>query len=86
MNIGQEIMKTYGDDLESVRVNKNVELNGEDATEVEAVFKNGTVLTGTFTTNDKKAFGGVEFSQQKDIPGLMKSKIQAIKDGKAETR
>lgn len=61
-----------------------VEVHGEDATKVTVLLDDGRTVIGTFTKEDKAAFGGVQFSSRKDIPGLMKSKVLAILDGVAE--
>jgi hypothetical protein len=58
--------------------------HGETAVEVMVVLDDGRTITGTFTTESKAAFGGVEFSQRKDVPRLMRAKVESVLAGKAE--
>jgi hypothetical protein len=58
--------------------------HGESATEVTAVLADGRTVTGTFTTEDKAGFGGVQFATRKDVPGLMVAKVRAVLAGTAE--
>lgn len=67
-------------DVTNVRINK-VEVHGERATEVVAVLSDGRTVTGTFTSEDKTAFGGVDFSSRKDVGALMSSKIKSVLAG-----
>lgn len=84
MSIATEIIDAFKGDVSTVRVNKHADLHGEDATEVKVDLIDGRRVIGTFATESKPGFGGVEFSSTKDIPGLMKAKIKAVLEGKAE--
>lgn len=57
---------------------EKIDVHGEPATEVVATLEDGRTVTGTFTTEDKAAFGGVEFSSRKDIGALMESKVRSV--------
>lgn len=61
-----------------------VEIHGENATEVVATLHDGRTVTGTFTTEDKAAFGGVQFSSRKNVGALMSSKIQSVVTGSVD--
>jgi hypothetical protein len=63
---------------------KDVYIYGEPATEVIAILETGQYVTGTFTKEDKSAFGGVEFSQRKDPGALMVAKIKSVLKGTAD--
>lgn len=58
--------------------------HGETAVEVTVILDDGRTVTGTFTTGDKSGFGGVVFSQRKDVPRLMRAKVEAVLRGTAE--
>lgn len=70
-------------EVSAVDVDK-VEVHGERATQVVVTLNDGRTVTGTFTTEDKAAFGGVEFSSRKDIGGLMASKVRSVLAGTAD--
>lgn len=57
---------------------EKIEVHGESATQVVATLTDGRTVTGTFTTEDKAAFGGVQFSSRKDIGALMESKVRSV--------
>jgi hypothetical protein len=61
-----------------------VDYHGERAIRVKALLEDGRAVEGTFTTQDKDSFGGVEFSSRKDIDALMVSKVRAVLEGKAD--
>lgn len=86
MSISTEILSHVGDGIDSIRVDKNATLYGESAVEVVVHLDDGRTVTGTFTTEPREGFGGVVFSQKKDIVGLMVSKIRAVLDGTASGR
>lgn len=73
------------DEVRKVAVDRNVLYHGAPATEVTVVLADGRTVTGVFTTEDREAFGGVEFSSRKDIPRLMRSKVLAVIEDRAET-
>lgn len=82
--ISADIIKAFPEkEVVLVRVDKT-RVHGERAVEVEAILSNGKTVTGSFTTDDKAAFGGVEFAGRKDVVGLMISKIKSVLGGTAE--
>jgi len=58
--------------------------HGEAAVEVLVILDDGRTITGTFTTESKAAFGGVVFSQRKDVPRLMRAKVESVLAGTAD--
>lgn len=84
MSIITEILTAFPDDVRSVQVDKNNDLHGEVATQVMVNMVDGRSITGHFTTEQKSAFGGVVFSQQKDISALMTAKVRSVLKGTAE--
>ncbi len=70
--------------IEDIGFDKQADLHGQDAVMVKVILVTGDYIVGTFTTENKSGFGGVEFSQKKDVVKLMVSKIKAVLEGKAD--
>lgn len=78
--------------LLDLHIRRDVELHGQPAIFVRVDLDARTwpvemqvvSVEGTFTTELKSAFGGVDFAQKKDIPLLMASKVRAVLNGTAE--
>jgi len=70
-------------EVESIAVRDTI-VHGEDAMEVTVTLADGRTVVGTFTTEFKSGFGGVEFASRKNVPALMKSKVSAVLRGVAE--
>ena len=83
MNIASAIVAQNNTDVIWV-TEKNTTLHGEAATQVDAQLVDGRLVTGTFTTESKPGFGGVEFAHRKDIPALMTAKIKSVLAGTAD--
>lgn len=84
MSVSTDIMQShpkFKDVIDTIKVTKT-EMYGEKATSVVVNLATGQTVTGTFTTEAKPGFGGVEFSSQKDIAGLMVAKIESVLEGK----
>jgi hypothetical protein len=74
------------DDLPEVRdwQQTRVDFHGEKATEVTVTLTDGRTVTCTYTTEDKSAFGGVQFSSRKDIGALTIAKVRSVLAGTAD--
>lgn len=70
-------------EVKGVRINDDV-YHGEAAVVVTVTLTDGRTVTGTYTTEPKEGFGGVEFSRRKDIPTLMVGKVASVLAGTAE--
>jgi hypothetical protein len=70
-------------EVESIAVG-DVVVHGEEAMEVTVTLVDGRTVTGTFTTEARPGFGGVEFATRKDVAQLMRSKVAAVLRGTAE--
>lgn len=82
--ISADIIKAFpGGEVEVVGVTKT-KIHGERAIQVIAYLHEGKTVTGTFTTEEKAAFGGVVFAGRKDVVGLMVAKIDQVLRGTAE--
>jgi len=61
--------------------------HGEKAIHIMVLLEDETgrrSVEGTFTTQDKDGFGGVDFDQRKDPVALMVSKVKSVLAGTAE--
>lgn len=85
MSLRYELSEALGDirAVDVFTVNETV-WHGETAVEVTVILDDGRTVEGTFTTEDKAGFGGVEFSLRKDVPALMRSKVKSVLAGTAE--
>lgn len=84
MSIGSEINDRFPNEIDTVRVDKSYVMHGENAVQVVVNLVNGTSVEGTFTTESKPGFGGVDFMSKKDVVGLMTAKIKSVLEGTAE--
>lgn len=72
------------EEVERFAIDGDSSLHGDSAIEVTVVLVDGRTVVGTFTTEAKPGFGGVEFDTRKNIPQLMRSKVEAVLAGTAE--
>ena len=84
MSIHADILEAFPQVVQAVTVDKGEEIHGEPATRVVAYLANGRYVEGTFTTESKPGFGGVDFQSKKDIAGLMGAKIRSVLEGTHE--
>lgn len=85
MSLAMEIAAAMGVlPVGAITVNRESVHHGEKATEVTVRLKDGRTVTGTFTKEDREGFGGVDFQHRKDIPGLMRAKVESVLAGTAE--
>lgn len=82
--ISADIIRAFPGGEVSVVAVKKTKIHGERAVQVIAYLDDGKTVTGTFTTEDKAAFGGVEFAGRKDVVHLMVKKIESVLGGTAE--
>lgn len=79
-----EITNALPGEIDTIRINRDSVFHGEVATTVIVNLVNGKQVVGKFTTRPRGSFGGVVFSEQKDIGGLMIAKIKSVLAGRAE--
>lgn len=84
MSVTEDILDHFGPEEVAHVTRVHTKHHGQDAVRVLAELGDGRTVEGTFTTEARKGFGGIEFSQRKDITGLMISKIEAVLRGSAE--
>lgn len=87
MDLWDAVKDIPGVKVSSIR--RDVELHGEKAVQARVVIEQPDdsaqwAVVGTFTTEDKDGFGGVDFDLRKDVPGLMASKVRSVLNGTAE--
>lgn len=82
MSIANELLEI--DNVLSVSVKRDAELNGERAVKVVVTLDSGKTVEGVFAVGDNTTFGGVEFNQNKDIAALMTHKIKSVTKGTHE--
>lgn len=83
MSVIQEIREAFGDQIKGSAVTV-VNEHGIPAQAVVTTLSDGRTVTGIFTVEDKAGFGGVEFTQRKDVAALMISKISSVLRGTAD--
>lgn len=91
MSLSMELWDAVKDipGVKTTSIRRDVELNGEKAIQARVVIEQEHdsaqwAVVGTFSTQDKDSFGGVDFSLRKDIPGLMASKVRSVLAGTAD--
>lgn len=85
MSIAQQLRENFDDNtIAAIGVDKSAILNGESAVRVSVSLTNGKFVEGTFATESKPGFGGVEFESKKDVVGLMTAKVDSVLRGTAE--
>jgi hypothetical protein len=86
MSLREELGEALSDTgaVEQIEVTKDAEVHGEPATVVRVRLADGREIIGTFTTESKAGFGGVEFDSRKNIPQLMRAKVESVLAGTAE--
>jgi hypothetical protein len=85
-SLREDLRAVFNDvpEVEHISLIKDCELHGEPALEVIVEIREGPIVTGVFTTEQKESFGGVQFGHHKDIPTLMYKKVQSVLKGTAE--
>ena len=85
MSLAEQITNNFPEGtITNVGIDKSATFNGENAMTVRVILNNGKLVQGTFTTESKPGFGGIEFSLKKDVVGLMTAKINSVLRGTAE--
>lgn len=84
MRIQEQIKSAFPKDVALVIVDKDAVLHGQKSVSVVVHLKNGLYVEGTFVKEARAGFGGVVFSQQRDVAALMILKIRAALNGTAE--
>lgn len=86
MSLSDDLDQVFRNIPEVLRwtTDRNAEHHGEKATRVTVFLEGGWTIEGMFTANPRGGFGGVTFSEKKDIPALMRSKIRSVLAGTAE--
>lgn len=85
MSFAEDIRENFPEGtIKLIGTDKSAVLNGESAIMVRVVLSNGKTIEGTFATEARPGFGGVEFKSKKDVVGLMTSKIESVLRGTAE--
>lgn len=67
--------------FQDISVDKDTRKNGQKAVEVTATLTDGRTVTGTFLTEQKASFGGVEFNSIYNVANLMTAKINSVLNG-----
>lgn len=80
-----EIYEAFPGQVSTIKSTKT-EMYGERATSIVVGLEDGRTVTGTFTTEAKDGFGGVDFSQKKDPVALMIAKVKSVLEGKHDAR
>lgn len=83
MSIKADILYEIGSEIFTIYTVKS-NYHGQRSTKVVVGLKNGQKLEAEFVTERPDSFGGVEFATDKDIPGLVVSKIRQMLRGTAE--
>jgi hypothetical protein len=78
VSIATEILEVFTDQIDNIKVDRNAVHYGETATEVVVYLQDGRTVTGTFTTEQRESFGGVQFQTKKDIARLMIAKVRSV--------
>lgn len=69
------------DCVETVMIDKDASYHGQSAVKVTAVFESGLAVQGTFTTDKRGLFGGVQESDNKNIIHLFTKKVDQVMRG-----
>jgi hypothetical protein len=82
MTVQATVREAFADDDRVVHVLAvRTTMHGEKAVSVVVTLNDYRRVTGTFTTESKPGFGGVDFSEKKDPAALMIHKVKSVLEG-----